>query len=665
MTSFFEKEDVKAFIKSMCRDYLKSKGIDIQRPFRCLNPEHQDEHPSMSFDKKRDKVHCFSCGADYDTFDLVGIFEGLNGFQEVFNRACEIFDCEAKREDVKNRKKVKRRDGKKDGSFESEANSLSVSDSERDLSSYFVHCHSLIKETDYWGRRGLSAAVVNRFNLGFDPVFKRGTGGKSWGALIVPVSSGGYVARNTDDSAEHKDRIRRCGGGAFFNVEALKEDRPIFVVEGELDALSVIEVGGAALSLGSVANVSRFLRYLEDERVTLRRSLLIALDNDQEGAAAARKLLKGLAVRKFPARQVDISGTFKDPNEALVADREAFADAIRRAELSDENAARRERDEYLMTSAAALLPEFIGGINDRVSVLPIPTGFSELDIELDGGLYPGLYIVGAISSLGKTSFILQIADQIAKGDVASEADILIFSLEMSRAELMAKSISRETLLDCVSLGVAPLGLAKGTLDILNGRRYEMYSNAEIALIERAGRAYGQYAGRIFISEGMGEVGAERIRSAVEKHIRITGRKPVVFIDYLQLLAPFDPRGTDKQNVDRSVMELKRISRDFRLPVVAVSSLNRANYSTPIAFEAFKESGAIEYSSDVLIGLQLRGAGDKSFDVNAAKAAEPRRVEAVILKNRNGRTGRTVEYKFYARYNCFEEDWENRVDGGLR
>ena len=639
-----EREKIKEFIRSKCQEYLQDKGIDVQRPFRCLNPEHRDKHPSMSFDKKRDKVHCFSCGADYDTFDLVGIFEGLKGFREIFNKSCEIFGCET--------------------------DSLSISDTnnpnlERDLSSYFVHCHSLVKETDYWEHRGLSAAVVNRFNLGFDPIFKRGTGGKLWAALIIPVSSGSYVARNTDDSVEHKDRIRRCGGGAFFNVEALKEDRPVFVVEGELDALSVVEVGGAALSLGSVANVTGFLRYLEEERVTLKHSLLVALDNDHEGMAAARKLIKGLVARKLPARQVDISGTFKDPNEALVAYREAFADAVRRAELSDENAARRERDEYLMTSSAALLPGFIGGIDDRISVLPISTGFPALDVELDGGLYPGLYIVGAISSLGKTSFILQVADQIAQGDANSEADVLIFSLEMSRAELMAKSISRETLIDCVRSGVVPLGLAKGTLDILNGRRYEMYSNAEIELIERAGRAYGQYAERIFISEGMGEVGAERIRTAVEKHIRITGRKPVVFIDYLQLLAPVDPHGTDKQNVDRSVVELKRISRDFRLPVVAVSSLNRANYSTPIAFEAFKESGAIEYSSDVMIGLQLRGAGDKSFDVNAAKASEPRRIEAVILKNRNGRTGRTVEYKFYARYNCFEEDWENHVDEGMR
>ena len=74
-------------------------------------------------------------------------------------------------------------------------------------------------------------------------------------------------------------------------------------------------------------------------------------------------------------------------------------------------------------------------------------------------------------------------------------------------------------------------------------------------------------------------------------------------------------------------------------------------------QAFKESGAIEYSTDVLIGLQLMGVGDKSFDVDAAKSRNPREVEAVILKNRNGRTGGKIGYDFYAMFNYFSETGE--------
>lgn len=69
-------------------------------------------------------------------------------------------------------------------------------------------------------------------------------------------------------------------------------------------------------------------------------------------------------------------------------------------------------------------------------------------------------------------------------------------------------------------------------------------------------------------------------------------------------------------------------------------------------EAFKESGKIEYSTDVLIGLQLQGVGQSDFDVNRAKKETPRRVEAVILKNRNGATGDTLEFAYYSMFNKF-------------
>ncbi len=58
------------------------------------------------------------------------------------------------------------------------------------------------------------------------------------------------------------------------------------------------------------------------------------------------------------------------------------------------------------------------------------------------------------------------------------------------------------------------------------------------------------------------------------------------------------------------MELKRISRDFKTPVIGISSFNRDNYNNAVSMQSFKESGAIEYSSDILIGLQNKGAGEK-------------------------------------------------------
>ena len=125
--------------------------------------------------------------------------------------------------------------------------------------------------------------------------------------------------------------------------------------------------------------------------------------------------------------------------------------------------------------------------------------------------------------------------------------------------------------------------------------------------------------------------------------------------------------TDKQGVDINTMELKRISRDYKTPVIAVSSVNRNNYLTPIDFESFKESGAIEYSADLVLGLQLACLGDDLFNSNAqskikekreeiqrAKSADPREIQLVILKNRNGKTGDTINFKYYPMFNLFRE-----------
>ena len=188
-----------------------------------------------------------------------------------------------------------------------------------------------------------------------------------------------------------------------------------------------------------------------------------------------------------------------------------------------------------------------------------------------------------------------------------------------------------------------------------GSRYADYSADEIETINRAVERYRSYARNIFIHEGVGDIGTDQIRAEIEKHIRTMGTKPVVVIDYVQILAPADIRATDKQNTDKAVLELKRISRDFKIPVLGISSFNRTSYKDAVNMGAFKESGSLEYGSDVLIGLQLRGAGEGDFDVDAAKQADPRKIEVVILKNRNGATGKHILFDYYAKFNCFDEE----------
>lgn len=89
-------------------------------------------------------------------------------------------------------------------------------------------------------------------------------------------------------------------------------------------------------------------------------------------------------------------------------------------------------------------------------------------------------------------------------------------------------------------------------------------------------------------------------------------------------------------------------------MIGISSLNRAGYKDVVSMESFKESGAVEYGSDVLIGLQLNGVGKQNFDVNQAKQRDPREIELVILKNRNGKTGGKISFDYYPMFNNFLE-----------
>jgi len=160
----------------------------------------------------------------------------------------------------------------------------------------------------------------------------------------------------------------------------------------------------------------------------------------------------------------------------------------------------------------------------------------------------------------------------------------------------------------------------------------------------------------------------QIRQEIQKHIAFTGCSPVVIIDYLQIIAPHDIRATDKQNIDKAVLELKRISRDKDIPVIAVSSFNRENYTAPVNMSSFKESGAVEYSSDVLIGLQLAGMDELSQSESkrsetiqridemkaTSKTTDPRKAQLKILKNRNGKIGISLYYNYFPAFNSFLE-----------
>ena len=520
-----------------------------------------------------------------------------------------------------------------------------------DYSKYYAQCHAQVTSTNYFLDRGLTPEIIEKFNLGYDSQRKN---------VIIPVTASSYIERATDPNA--KNRYYKHGQQGLYNIKALDQSfKPVFIVEGEIDCLSFLSCGAESLALGSTANKRKFIDLITERVSDKNRTLpaiFLALDNDKAGEETETELESELREIQLanPTRPFffsrlrkelkrEIYADCKDANEMLLKNRTQFIELARLTE------SQLYIERGLVTSYET---EYR---SDRWRTRDIYcTGFNKLDRAIK--ITDGLYIIGAISSLGKTTFALQIADHVAE----SGRDVIIFSLEMSRKELIDKSICRMIFSDWIQ-GKNPRSILESneidnkTLNLgqIASPSGLNISDEKLSQLETKTSKYFQTtAKRTSIYESVGNVGVTEIAERVTKYVYYSGNKPLVIIDYLQLLAPVDPHFTDKQNTDKNVLELKRLSRELEIPIIAISSLNRANYNEPISMAAFKESGAIEYSSDVLLGLQLAGAGDKDFDVDMAKSQEPRQIELKILKNRRGKTGGSIKFEYYASRQFFRE-----------
>lgn len=523
--------------------------------------------------------------------------------------------------------------------------------SNHDFSAYIQRCTAQplpVEAMDYLTGRGFDADFISLWHIGYDA-----------GRIVIPYEKTGpkyYCTR----SITEKDYKKPTGSREpIFNADTLKTPGTIFVTEGQFDALAVEASGFRAIAIGGTNGGRKLIDHVQNMDAS-ELSFIILFDNDlidgsEEKAKAtngkAEELRQNLeAVGHIACIYPGLLQEHKDPNDFYRDDPDGFLDVLYEAVKRTQTHPDEVRESYISAySAAGRFAQFEKDINDAAKTAAISTGFTVLDNHLDGGLRSGLYVLGAMTGAGKTAFALQLADQIAM----KNNDVMIFALEMSRNELMARSISRESYLNDRDNGMTVFG-------VLDATRYSKYSEEKFNNLLEAENRYKKYADRIFIFEGMGDIRAADIRENIAFHIKITGRRPIVIIDYIQLLAPFEPRATDKQNMDKNIMELKRISRDFSVSMIGISSMNRAAYASTnggdksgnrVKLESFKESGAIEYSSDVLIGLNhIKDQQDAD--------ADKRYMELEILKNRNGRSGGISSYWYYSKYNYYNEKMQS-------
>lgn len=525
----------------------------------------------------------------------------------------------------------------------------------------------------YLAGRGLSEESIARFELGYD---------KSKGTIVIPYGKNHsyYIGRYLDPEKMGKpnkyDKPQRetAGPEPLYNAACLYTAGPgaVFVVEGPMCAMSIMQAGGAAVALGGTGT-EKLLTKIRSQPT--QKTLVLCLDNDEAGERTRDKLITSL--QEIGASYVvhNVAGSYKDPNEYLQADGKAFVQAVKDgiAAADQEAEKKKEAEEQAREekayqfkakfSAAARINDFLDGIADSVNNPPQPTGFPKLDGILDGGLYSGYVILTGGTSVGKTTVCLQIADNMA----AAGRTVLYFTLEMTAADLMARSISRLTFENCGGYE----NLAKTARHITDGTKRLFWSADEDRLYSKCILEYTEnIAPRMCFIEprqlGKDFLSTDDIKAILEEYAQGMGpgeQGPVCVVDYAQLLRPPEAEGRiadAKLNMSNVATVLYHISKQYNVPVIAITSQPRSEYGSRDSMNAGKESGDLEYSAEYLFRLQFPKPKGKDESESAGtyekkqKKKDPRHVELAIMKNRSGPTGDTVCFDYFSKFNAFVE-----------
>lgn len=257
------------------------------------------------------------------------------------------------------------------------------------------------------------------------------------------------------------------------------------------------------------------------------------------------------------------------------------------------------------------------------NVTGIPTGFIDLDYRTSGMQKSDLVLVAARPSMGKTAFVLNMAQYMA---FECNKTVAIFSLEMSSEQLVNRLLAMEARIDAQKL-------RNGNLE---DRDWE-------SLLESAGTVAKS---NLIIDDRASTL--TEIRSKCRK-FKLEHNLDIVIIDYLQLMSSGGSRVSDSRQQEISDISrgLKRMARELDVPVVALSQLSRAVEQRPDhrpMLSDLRESGAIEQDADVVMFLYRDEYYNKDSELKGT-------AEVIIAKQRNGPIG-TVTLAWLPQYTKF-------------
>lgn len=382
-------------------------------------------------------------------------------------------------------------------------------------------------------------------------------------------------------------------------VELHEEGRPVDVVTLQ-DRLKEKDVPGEVSSLEFIrdiltevptsANIKSYARIVA-EKSTLRKMIRLNEDIANQcygGKEGIEVILEEAEKRIFELVQNRNSGEF-------VPIRQVVMNALEKIEAASKNSGR---------------------------VTGIATGFLDLDYKTSGMQPADLVLIAARPSMGKTAFVLNIAQYVA---FRLKEAVAIFSLEMSKEQLVNRMFSLESNVDAQNL-------RNGTL---NDEEWEK-------LIESAG-VIGK--SKLIIDDTAG-ISISELRSKCRK-FKLEHDIKMIIIDYLQLMSGSGRSESRQQEISEISRSLKKLARELNVPVLALSQLSRAVEQRPDhrpMMSDLRESGAIEQDADVVMFIYR----DDYYNKDSEKKGIS---EIIIGKQRNGPIG-TVELVWLPEYTKF-------------
>lgn len=359
-------------------DVVESFGVQLNNKDKGLCPFHNEKTPSFSVDRKSNIFKCFGCG---ETGDAIAFVSNIKNIEPLNAAKCladmyriDLGDC---------------------------PNRVSIKD-------YLKACIRDVDKTDYFAKRGIAAATVKKYCLGFD--VKRN-------AIVLPYSSElrYYQTRSIVDKKFYKPTTEEAGAEPLFNRNALwgASKEPVFIVESPLCALSVMQCGSPAVSLCGVGGTNKLVKEVKDKKPNA--PLVLCLDNDEPGKKASKSLADELAKLKVPYIVYNIAGVKKDPNELLMEDAKALA--------SNVQLAKKEVKKF-----------YKRGVGSIVASDLLTAEFDPPEWLIPDVLPQGLAILCASSKVGKSWMAMQMCLAVSKGKefldyVTNQAGCLYLALE--------------------------------------------------------------------------------------------------------------------------------------------------------------------------------------------------------------------------------------------